>query len=271
LGAGLDTVLWVISKVFWRVFSPNNSLLLILLAGVCLLFFGREKLGRKLIVFATAFLLLFALVPVHQILLIPIENRFPIPEPLPEKIDGVIVLGGSEHPEITKWRGQVSLVDSAERLTTFVSLSRRYTDAKFVYAGGQGGLTDQEDKAAFTAKLFFEQMGLDPGRVLFDSQSRNTHENAINALQLAKPKSGEKWVLITSAWHMPRSVGIFRKLGWQVIPYPVDFKTTGEWTLFQGFYGLSATSTVSNVVYEWMGLTYYWLLGRTSELFPGPI
>jgi uncharacterized SAM-binding protein YcdF (DUF218 family) len=267
----VDTVLWFISKIFWRLASPNNSLLLILLVGVGLLYFGREKLGRRLVAIATTIIILFSLFPIPSMLLIPLENRFPIPEPLPEDINGVIVLGGAEIPKFTQVRGQVSLGDSAERLTTFVSLARRFSNAKFVYVGGQGAIGAQEYKEAFTARLFFEQMGLDSDRIMFDSQSRNTLENAQNAFQLAHPKKGEKWVLITSAWHMPRSVGIFRKLGWEVIPYPVDFKTTGKLALTLRFPpGLSSTSAVSKVIYEWIGLIYYRLLGRTSELFPEP-
>jgi uncharacterized SAM-binding protein YcdF (DUF218 family) len=271
-GVEMDTVLWIISKIFWRLASPDVCLLLVLLVGVCLLYSSREKLGRGLVATTTAIIVLFSLFPVSSMLLIPLENRFPIPEPLPEDINGVIVLGGAESPKLTQVRGQASLVGSAERLTTFVSLARRFPDAKFVYAGGQGAIGAQEYKAAFTARLFFEQMGLDPDRVMFDSQSRNTLENAQNALKLVKPEKEEKWVLITSAWHMPRSVGIFRKLGWEVIPYPVDYKTTGESELTLRFPPrLSTTSAVSNVLYEWIGLTYYRLLGRTSELFPGPI
>ena len=266
----MDTVLWMISKVFWQLVSPDISLLLVLSAGVCLLYFDREKLGRTLITVATIIIVLFSLFPISNMLLIPLENRFPIPEPLPKDINGVIVLGGAESPKLTQERGQASLGDSAERLTTFVSLARRLPYVKLVYAGGQGAIGLQEYKAAFTARLFFEQMGLDPGRIIFDSQSRNTMENAQNAFKLVKPKKGEKWVLITSAWHMPRSVGIFRKLGWEVIPYPVDYKTTGKSEVTLRFPPrLSSTSAVSNVLYEWIGLTYYRLLGRTSELFPG--
>ena len=266
----MDTVLWMISKVFWQLASPDISLLLVLSAGVCLLYFDREKLGRTLITVATIIIVLFSLFPISNMLLIPLENRFPIPEPLPKDINGVIVLGGAERPQLTQERGQVSLGGSAERLTTFVSLARRFSDVKLVYAGGQGAIGLQEYKAAFTARLFFEQMGLDPDRVIFDSQSRNTMENAQNAFKLVKPKKGEKWVLITSAWHMPRSVGIFRKLDWEVIPYPVDFKTTGKLELNLVIPPkLSSTSSVSNVLYEWIGLIYYRLLGRTSELFPG--
>lgn len=267
----MDTLLWIISKVFWRIFSPNTSLFLILFVGVCLLFSGREKLGKMLVAVATSIILLVGLLPINNMLILPLENRFPIPEPLPEKIDGVIVLGGSEIPLLTKFRGQPSLSGSVERLTTFISLARRFPDVKLVYAGGHGGLTNQEYKEAFTAKLFFEQMGLDSDRVIFDSQSRNTMENAQNAKELAKPGKGEIWVLVTSAWHMPRSVGIFRKMGWQIIPYPVDFKTTGKLEFSLQIPGFSRVSFFSNIFYEWVGLVYYNLLGRTSELFPGPL
>tara|TARA_B100000686_G_scaffold180648_1_gene187595 strand:+ start:1029 stop:1832 length:804 start_codon:yes stop_codon:yes gene_type:complete len=267
----MDTLLWIISKVFWTIFSPNRFLFLLLFIGVCFLYLGREKLGKRLITTVTAILLFFGLVPVGTVLLVPLENRFPIPEPLPEKIDGVIVLGGSEIPMLTKIRGQASLSGAVERLTIFLSLARRFPEAKLVYAGGQGAINEQEYKAAHTAKLFFEQMDLDTDRVLFDSQSRNTMENAQNALQLAKPEEREKWVLVTSAWHMARSVGIFRKLGWQVIPYPVDYKTTGKTDFSLGIPSLTSVAGFSNTIYEWTGLFYYWLLGRTSELFPGPI
>ena len=267
----MDTVFWVISKIFWLLASPDTSIFLVLLAGVGLLFLGREKLGKKLIVVSTALIFIISSLPVYEILLLPLENRFPIPEPLPKKVDGIIVLGGAEIPKVTQLRGQISLTDSVERLTNFVSLARKYSDAKFVYAGGQGAVTVQEYKSATTARLFFEQMGLDTSRVIFDSQSRNTQENVENALQIVQPKKGEQWVLITSAWHMPRSVGIFRKLNWQVIPYPVDFKKPGKLEMKIKMPRFSTIGSISKVVYEWIGLFYYWLMGRTPELFPGPL
>ena len=180
----MDTVLWVISKIFWLLASPDTSIFLVLLAGVGLLFVGREKLGKKLIVASTALIFIISSLPVYEILLLPLENRFPIPESLPEKVDGIIVLGGAEMPKLTQLRGQVSLTDSAERLTNFVSLARKYSEGKFVYAGVQGAITEQEFKSATTARLFFEQMGLDTSRIIFDSQSRNTQENVKNALSL---------------------------------------------------------------------------------------
>ena len=82
----MDTLLWVISKIFWRLASPDICLLLVLSLGVCLLYFGREKLGRRLVAVATTIIILFSLFPISSMLMMPLENRFPIPEPLPEDI-----------------------------------------------------------------------------------------------------------------------------------------------------------------------------------------
>lgn len=265
----MDTVIWFLSKAIWMLVNPNNGLLILLVLGTVFLFTDRKAFGRKIITFCTGVLLILSIFPWDGLMLLPLENRFPIPEPLPKSIDGIIVLGGSEHARITHARGQVNLLDSAERLTTFVGLSRRYPNAKLVFAGGAGGLKDQKYKGADTARILFEQLGLESKRVQFESDSRNTFENAANAFKLVKPQRQESWVLVTSAWHMPRAVGVFRKAGWPVIAYPVDFSTSGDTDFSVGFYGLSASS-VSWVLREWVGIVSYWMMGRTSELFPKP-
>ena len=268
--SSMDTAVWILSKAIWMLVDPKNGLLILLVLGATLLYTGYKSLGRKLVTLVSGILLLLSIFPWAGLMLLPLENRFPIPEPLPNTIDGIIVLGGSEHARITQARGQVALLDSAERLTAFVSLSRRYPEAKLVFAGGAGGLRDQEFKGADTAKILFKQLGIKPNRVQFESNSRNTFENAMNAFELAKPKKQESWVLVTSAWHMPRAVGVFRNAGWSVIPYPVDFSTSGKMDFRIGFYGLSVSS-VSWVLREWIGMVSYWLMGKTSDLFPKPL
>ena len=70
---------------------------------------------------------------------------------------------------------------------------------------------DPEDvKETMVARRFFAEMGLDSGRVIYEDRSRNTFENAVYTYDLVKPAPGEKWILITSAYHMARSVGVFR-------------------------------------------------------------
>lgn len=266
----MDTLFWILSKAIWMLVSPDNGLLFLLVLGTILQFTKRKVLGRRLITFTSMTILILAVFQVDRLILLPLENRFPAPKSLPKSIDGIIVLGGAENARVTHARGQVALLDSAERLTTFVELSRRYPNAKLVFTGGAGALNEQMFKGADAAKLFFEQLGLDANRVQYESDSRNTFENARNSFEMLRPKAEENWILITSAWHMPRSVGVFRKAGWPVIPYPVDFSTSGEMEYGLEFYGLSAVSSVSWVLREWVGILAYRLVGRTSELFPGP-
>lgn len=265
----MDTVVWVLSKTIWVLANPENWLLFLLVSGSILLFTNRKNLGRTLVTIASVTLLALTIFPWDKLVILPLENRFPIPEPLSESIDGIIVLGGAERTKISQARGQATLRESVERLTTFVGLSRRYPKAKLVYSGGSGSLNGQEFKGSDTAKILFEQLGLSPDRVLFESESRNTFENAQYSFDLVKPQQGENWLLVTSASHMSRSVGVFRKIGWSVIPYPVDFSTTGIIEYDFGFYGLPAVTRVSWALHEWVGIVAYWFMGRTSELFPG--
>ena len=67
--------------------------------------------------------------------------------------------------------------------------------------------------------------GLDARRILVETRSRNTYENAVYSKELAQPQPGQIWLLVTSANHMPRAVGCFRAVGFDVIPYPVDYDT----------------------------------------------
>jgi len=104
-----------------------------------------------------------------------------------------------------------------------------------------------------------------------EGRSRNTQENARFTLEMVKPKAGERWLLVTSALHMPRSVGCFRNVGFEVDAYPVGWRTSGraDLLLLNGRIsdGLIHTDAA---VREWVGLLVYWLTGRTSELFPAP-
>jgi len=131
-------------------------------------------------------------------------------------------------------------------------------------------LNKQQFVLADTARILFEQLGLSEDRVQFESKSRNTIENARLSFDIAKPQKGESWVLVTSASHMPRAVGVFRKIGWPVIPYPVDFNTTGKIEFRISLDGLRNISSLSWALHEWAGIVAYRLMGRTSELFPGP-
>ena len=244
--------------------------LIVLGLGVWLLWTRWRRAGRWLVSLAVLAGLAMATLPLGTRLYLPLENRFPVAGDLPGRIDGIIALGGVVDQFVTMARGQVALSGTAERLTEFAALARRYPDAKLVFTGGSGDLVRQGVKEADVLRPFFGDLGLDADRILFENQARNTYENAVVTFGLVKPKPGERWILVTSAMHMPRSVGAFRKAGWNPIPYPVDFTT--EWP-FRFALGLRMTQGIESfslALHEWMGLVIYRTLGRSGELYPGP-
>ena len=95
-------------------------------------------------------------------------------------------------------------------------------------------------------------------------------ENAVYSYNLLSPKPNERWVLVTSAYHMPRSMGSFRKAGWMPIPYPVDYVTRGPDQLSIGFNMVARFSSFGRGLRAWSGLVVYRVLGRMDALFPAP-
>ena len=266
----MDTFFWIVSKILWSLASPEKVALILLFVGTVLIWTKRQKLGRWLVSMSALIFFVFTVLPVNVFLLKPLEERFSAPTELPANISGIIVLAGPEIPVITKTREQPSLGGGAERLTTFVALARRYLQARLIYAGGAGSLFYQDYKSDDTARKLFEQLGLNLDLVLFDTEARNTFENAVNSFKLIGQQAEGDWILITSAYHMPRSVGIFRETGWNVIPYPVDYQTSGEWDYDWSVVTLENHISFSTGLHEWLGLIAYWMTGKTAALFPKP-
>ena len=260
---------FILSKLLVPLQSPGDLLLLVLMLGVgCCWFAGSRRLGIFLVTAATLALVLIVALPVTAWLSAPLENRFPRPEALPAHVDGIIVLGGAVDPDTTRLRGLPSLNAEAERMTEFVRLAKLHPDARLVFSGGSGllGAVPSDFDEAGVARLFFRQQGLDPARVIFESRSRNTYENVAFSKQTVKPAAGQIWLLISSAQDMPRTVGIFRRLGWPVVPVPVAFKSDSQHSYFLG----DNLHALDHSVHEWLGLVVYRITGKTDALFPAP-
>lgn len=260
--------MFAISKLVELLTQPANMALLVLLAACALLFSHRAALGRALVCAVTLGLLLLAVLPWDYWLVASLENRFPA-RTLSAHIDGIVVLGGSVDPVVTAARGQPSVNGTAERLTAMVELGRQHPEARLVFTGGSGNVTAQELKEAPVARAFLASLGFGTSHVVFEAQSRNTWENAVFTRDLVNPQPGQVWVLVTSAIHMPRSVGAFRAAGWQVLPYPVDYQTTGqrEGLRFNVAGGMGA---LTSAMHEILGMAYYRLRGWSSAWYPAP-
>jgi uncharacterized SAM-binding protein YcdF (DUF218 family) len=260
---------FVAGKLAWILLKPSNLLALILALGLVLALLGRRRTGRVLIAGALAAFLAAAVLPLGAWLLSPLENRFPAPA-LPAHVDGIIVLGGTIEPGLSADRKSISLNGNAERLVAFAALARRYPGAKLVFTGGSGDWMQPDQREGDWLGSFLDAVGIAHERVTVERDSRNTDDNARMSKAIVKPQAGEAWVLVTSARHVPRSVGIFRKHGWAVIPYPVDYLTMREvgWRL--GFNLAGGLGALDAAAYEWFGLAYYRLSGRIDNWFPQP-
>jgi len=258
------------SKLLWMVMVPSTFLVLLAVVGLLLLRRWR-RLGTALITLGVVGLLAFGLGPFGRMLTAALENRFPVFVDDGRPVDGIIVLGGAELPEITAARGQPAFQESAERMFALADLSRRYPQARLVFTGGSGNLLGSTMREADVVRMALPQIGVDPARVTFETQSRNTEENARLSRQLVEPGPGERWLLVTSAMHMPRAMGSFRAAGFPVTAYPVDFRTTGRgdpWRLFDSV--AQGLDFFDGAVRQWVGLAAYYWSGRSSALFPAP-
>ncbi|MBI1179984.1 MAG: YdcF family protein [Alphaproteobacteria bacterium] len=255
-------------RLLWDVFQPSNSLLILALLGALLRLLGKRRAGTWLAGIAAVGLAVILATPLPDIMLVSLETRFPQPA-LPRHIDGIVSLGGAVNTRLTdRWHAP-QLNDHVERLTEAIGLWRRHPEATLVLSGGHWDPHDRLSEGD-VARMLFKELGEPMDRVVVEDRSRTTWENGVFSKALVHPKPGQTWVLVTSAYHMPRAVGVFRRLGWQVIPYPVDYYTEGKVTA--GFfnsvgYRLAAFDFVTR---EWAGVIGYYLRGRSAAPFPGP-
>lgn len=267
----MDSLFFLLSKLYWLVGSPDHLLLILLTLGLAWGQWGNRPRPRLRLLWALLISCwLIALYPLGNLLLYPLESRFPNPVlPAEEELAGVIVLGGPEHMASSFYWNTLETNEAAERLLVMDKLLQYYPDLPVIYTSGSASIMNQQQKGADIVKGFFTGLaGAD--RIIYERQSRNTYENAKLSKALINPDDPRPWLLVTSAFHMPRSVGVFRQQGIKLIPYCVD-----HWSIppsARGIYFNFSDNLASLKMgfREWVGLTAYWLSGKTSEWVPAP-
>lgn len=262
---------FVLSKTIGYLVMPSNLLMAIGLIGLVLLFTRFRRLASWLLVTSLVLIAFVGYSPIGRILLLPLENRFPPWDPSRGAPDGIVVLGGAISPDISVDRGVVALNGAAERMTATVELAHRYPNARIIFTGGTSSLDPTSPLEAPLAVKEFEALGVAHDRITAEEQSRNTIENAVFSRLLADPKPGQRWLLVTSAAHMPRAIAVFRAAGFPVEAYPVNWLTRGRRDAAEPFVSFAGGLGMTDyAAHEWIGLAAYRLTGRTSELFPAP-
>lgn len=262
---------FVLSKVLGFLAIPSNLLVIGAAAGLCLLPTRWRRMSLTLLIGSVAMLAVLGLSPLSNVLLLTLSERFPPWQAGRIDPDGVIVLGGVIDPEASDARDVIELDSSAERAVAMLTLAQRFPNARIVFSGGSGKLTPGALAEAPYAKKLLAEFRMSGDRFIFEDASRTTHENAVWMRDMLKPQPGQRFLLVTSSFHMPRSIGVFRQVGFEVEAYPVDWRTRGWQDALQPFDRVSGGLSRADVaIHEWTGLVVYWLTGRSSELFPGP-
>ena len=262
---------FIVSKTLFFFTLPSNLLILLAIAGTVMLFTKRLRAGRALLVVSMFAIVVLGLSPLSKVVFHVLESRFPPWNANGPAPTGFIILGGAIDPDISAARNEVSLTDAAERLTVVPELARRYPSARLIYTGGNASLFGGGPLEATYAAQLLASFGIPPQRLEIEARSRNTLENAIYTKAMVAPKPGERWVMITSAFHMARAMAAFRGAGFDVEAFPVDWQTGDgsallwPFRLFVGGLGLADTAAR-----EFLGLLSYRLTGRSHELFPAP-
>lgn len=273
--AGIDrggrAVFYVAAKVLSLVFTPSNFISLLIVGGALLQAIGRgQRLGRNMVLAGALLLAVLGFSPLGAWLSIPLEERFPRPLP-PDDVAGIILLGGYEDTPIAIARRTVTVNEAADRLLETALLAKRFPKAKVIITGGWATILPNTLDSTAPVAEFLASMAIDQGRILAEKTSRNTHENALFTQQLVRPAGNEKYLLVTSAYHMPRAVGAFRAQSFDIIAWPVDYRTTGWSDAAKAFrWAIQGLERVDLASKEWVGLFMYWLTGRTKVLFPSP-
>lgn len=262
---------FVLSKIGWFLLQPIALVFVLATIGLALSIFRWRRTGAGLALVALVLLGVVAFSPLGLLMTAALEDRFPVP-PLPDKIAGIVVLGGALDTRVARFRGGYELNEAADRMSVGVALARRYPEAKLVFTGGVAAVFEDDASESASAKAFFDDMGVPPEQTLYEGRARNTVENAVFTKEMVQPKPGEVWLLVTSAYHMPRSVGCFRQAGFDILPYPVDHRTPSGAANWRP--SSDTTRNIEKVHYairEYLGLAAYWATGKTDALLPGPV
>jgi uncharacterized SAM-binding protein YcdF (DUF218 family) len=261
---------FVVSKALWLVTDPITLLLACTFVGA-LIVRRAPRTGRVLTLIGAGALLVVGILPVATLLLRPLEERFPGPPADAAAPYGIIVLGGPINVALSLAHGQTALEEGAGRLTEAAILARRFPDAKIVYSGGSDGSSGSRPTEAGEARKLLVALGVDASRIEIENRSLNTDQNARFTAALVKPKPEQTWWLVTSAWHMPRSMGLFEKAGFSVRADPVDYRAFGDARDYRpNREPTRGLRLFELAVHEWIGLAAYHLAGKTDAWFPGP-
>jgi uncharacterized SAM-binding protein YcdF (DUF218 family) len=258
------------SKSVAFLLLPSNILIGVAAVGAVLLATAKKRAGIGLLLASIILLAIAGWWPTGNLLIHALESRFPQWDTSRGAPDGVVVLGGAIESRLSREFGEPAIGGDGNRIVALGKLARTYPGARIIYSGGDSSLLGNQPPEAEFVYQVLDNLGVPRGRILLEPRSRNTAENAAFTKALANPRGGERWLLVTSAQHMPRAVGSFRRVGFPVEAYPVGWRTGSHADLGVPLAFGDALARFDSGAREWIGLLVYWATGKTSALLPSP-
>ena len=256
-----------LSKFLWYFFNPFNCIILLFFLSVILNFLKFLRLSKIILYFTFLLFFITGALPTGSYLLYLLEKNYHNKVNLPEKVEGILILSGATSPFLTKEYDQIALNGSVERLTESIQLIKKYPKAKVFFAGGTGSIQYPDLSHSDVAKKFYESLDVNTKNIFFDKKSRNTYENIVFAKKKFNPNINEKWILVTSAFHLKRAISVGEKLGWELIPYATDYKLPKKFKWKLSFDFFNNLGSLQHSSHEWVGIISYYLMGRSSKIF----
>lgn len=224
----------------------------------------RPRAARRSLAAGLTLILLVGWQPLPDALLRQLEDRHPAPTDSLWHYSGLVVLGGAvEPPHRHPGRDQVVLNEAAERMTVPVALMREYPQFVLLFTGGESGVVVEGTSVATSAQRFFRSLGVEDQRVIYEAAARTTYENAVLSAVMPGVDKGRRWLLVTSAWHMPRALATFRAAGWNITPYPVDY-STGTHSRWTEYSLVGSAFRWQIALHEYFGWLAYAVAGRAG-------
>lgn len=249
---------FILSKILAPFTQPFTYIVLSLVTALAL--YRVPKIGRGSLLAAVLLVALFGTPFLPDLLIRRLERAY-TPPAAPSQVDAVIVLAGMLDVQQSS-EEYLEFGEAVERILTGMRLVREGVGDKLVIVGGSGDLFNQTKRESVFLRQFAIDFGIPANSILIDPDSRNTYENAVNARKIMEEHGLRSSILITSALHMPRSMGCFRSVGLEPIAYPVDFISDDEGYRFSAIIpDVGHIDHMTRAFHEYFGLLAYKIAG----------
>jgi uncharacterized SAM-binding protein YcdF (DUF218 family) len=259
-------MIFYLTKILWLLFNPLNTILIFILLASLFSLINLNFFSKLFYILGFIGFFIFGILPTGSYSNYLLEKDFYDSINIPLDLTGIVILSGATNPQLTMEHNKVALGGSAERLTESILIIKNNPNIKIIFSGGSAYLNQRELTESNSAKIFFSEMGLDTSKIIFEDESRNTYENILFSKKIAKPKDIENWLVITSASHMKRVIGVATKANWNLIPYATDFNFTKKYDFSISINILQNLNQSNKAAHEWIGLVYYFLTGKINKI-----